>query len=240
MQTQCLLHMIKRRLGPTQVPGDPCATTSPQRGNLPLLLLSFLRKNKTERATGTGNTDCNFLISRWNSLCHMDGLQNVWWSRQWRNGNLWNRPLKLCEDVFKCPEGGLHGAWEVKQSLQGRMKHPDPGPHPEWPVWVLLTMNSTVELREGGEKRHTLGHSNAQSPKAIWSTDLPMHWSQVLRVVASCYPLGTGFSPSCVCMPWTPKSLTQMGQDLHRAVLHTSTHCTLWILIFSRGSGDET
>lgn len=104
-------------------------------------------ENNTEPATGTGNTDHNFLISRRNSLCHMDGLQNVWWSRQLRNGNLWQQLLKLFEDVLMHLKVCRHLTWEGKQNLQGRVKHPDSSPHPEG--CVLLRRTQLHSMQEG-------------------------------------------------------------------------------------------
>lgn len=113
------------------------------------LLFSFLMENNTEPATGTGNGDHNFLISRWNSLCHIDGLQNVSWSRKLRNGNLWKQLLKLFEDVPKQLKGCLYLAWEGKQNLQGRMKHPDPGPYPECCVCAAKKGTQLHSIQEG-------------------------------------------------------------------------------------------
>lgn len=203
MQTQCLLHTIKRRLDPNQVPSGPWATSKSTEGNLnevclhmalPLLLLvSFLMENKTERATGTGNADYNFLISRWNSLCHMDGLQNVWWSRQRRNGNLWKQSLKSFKTMWRCSQVSQRRparsrGGEAKSSGQNEASWPWSSP---WVTSVSAADNKLNYGAEGGwrEKAHSRTFQCSISPSYL------SHWppyALVSSAQSSCLSLSIG------------------------------------------------
>lgn len=171
-----------------------------------------------------------FMPYGWPIKCLMKQTTKEWKSLESPFKTMWR-----CFQVSRRRPARSMGG-EEKSSGQNEASWPWSSP------WVTSVSAADNELncgaeggwREKAHSRHTFKCSISQSYLIHWPP-----YALVSSAQSSC-PLGTGFSPSCICMPWTPKSLTQMGQYLHRAGLHTSTQCTLWILIFSRGSGDET